>query len=464
MRIRKYDVDFGRRELLQKVGYGISAAGVLAPLWPLIARGADVSRAYPDELLSIELYTKGRIKPGDVIDANNVEYVKELIDPVCYRQITEVGRKLHVVAPTLDATRLFPHDYLEATLRNRGRARFNDDRNVVTDKGESWIGGLPFAEPKDGLEAVYNLALNWGRHDYSQYAIRDWDIKPDGSIGYQYDFVWVEMNATARTDGKAFAGRNDILRYQSIFFTRPNDASGTSFLNTWYYDQRKFPDLQGYLPAFKRVRQFPTNQRFEPLVPGLSMFLSDAWATGDPTLTWGNHKIVERRPFLGAIGGANYYGNRHPNWEYPTHGGPKGLTFFETHVEMCPEVLVIEAEPVGYPRSPYSKRRIYIDARNCMFLTSLQFDRRGEVWKQFEAAFGPFDNGRDVVKEPNGHTLWSWNKVMSYDIQTHRVTRFSQVKQIEGGYRNVYSGPGTDEQALFNKFLTIQAMQRLGSA
>ena len=53
MHIRKFGVDYGRRALLQKAATG-AAAGVLAPLWPMIARSADdVSKAYPDDLLHI---------------------------------------------------------------------------------------------------------------------------------------------------------------------------------------------------------------------------------------------------------------------------------------------------------------------------------------------------------------------------------------------------------------------------
>ncbi len=47
MHIRKYDFNYGRRELLAK-GSMMAGAGLLSPLWPLIAKGADISKAYPD--------------------------------------------------------------------------------------------------------------------------------------------------------------------------------------------------------------------------------------------------------------------------------------------------------------------------------------------------------------------------------------------------------------------------------
>lgn len=463
MWIKKYDFNYGRRSFMEKTLKGAAAAGVLTPLWPLIGNAADISKAYPEELLHIEAYTKGKMKPGDVITANNVDAVKDLLDPIAYQQVKTMGRRINIIESTKDVTKLFPYEYLEATLKNKGKARLDKDGNVVTENGEPWIGGIPFPEPKNGLEAIANLTLSWGRHDYSQYAVRDWDIAPDGSIAYQYDFVWAELNTTARTDGTVWRGKKDLLRYQSVWFTSPQDTAGTSYLNTWYYDQRKFPDLSGYLPAFKRVRQFPTNQRFEPLVPGITLFLSDAWAAGDPMLTWGNYKIIGRQPMLAYIGGRNFmggYGGVMDNYERPVHGGPKNQTFFDTWAELVPECIVLEAEPVGYPRAPVSKKRVWIDVRNGMYVAYLLFDRRGEIWKSFEPAYAQYSNDKLTIKDGK-HPAWSWVFVHSHDIQANRLSRFVQAKEVKGGYKSTYDTGGED---VYNKYLTIQAIQRLGSA
>ncbi len=461
MHIKKYDFNYGRRALLEKTLKGVAGAGVLAPLWPLIANGADTSKAYPDELTSIEMYTKGKVKVGDVITAANVDAVKDLLDPIAYNQVKTMGRKITIVKPTTDASKLFQSGYLDATLRNKGKAKFDANGNIVTaDTGKPWIGGNPFPDAKTGNEAIANLTLSWGRHDFSIYAIRDWDIAPTGETAYQYDFVWAEYNATGRTGkgGPYLPGKEDILRFQSVWFTSPQDTAGTSFLNTWYYDQRKFPDLIGYLPAFRRVRTFPANQRFEPLVSGVTIFLSDAWAAGDPMLTWGNYKIIERKPHLGAIS-ANWYGGRNANWERPVHGGPKGQTFFDTNMELIPEVIVLEAEPVGYPRAPVGKKRVYIDVRNQMFVAYITFDRRGEMWKSFEPGFCQYIDGNTVQKDSAGNPIWSWTHVMTHDIQSNRMSRFVQAREVTGGYKSAYDDGGQD---VYSKYLTSQAIQRLG--
>jgi len=86
MHLKKYDHDYSRRYFLEQLSRGVIGAGVLAPLWPLIGHSAEIDKAYPEELLSIEAYTKGAVKPGDVITADNVEVVKDLLDPITYGQ------------------------------------------------------------------------------------------------------------------------------------------------------------------------------------------------------------------------------------------------------------------------------------------------------------------------------------------------------------------------------------------
>ena len=459
MHIRKFDHDYSRRAFLAKAGT-MAGAGILAPLWPTIAHSADISKVYPDEVMSVDAYTKGKVKTGDYITAANVEFVKDLLAPILYKQIKEMGRRIKIVPTTRDVTKLFPADYLEATLRNNGKAKFDKDSNIVNGAdGKPWIGGNPFPDAKTGIEAMANLTMSWGRANNCVYAIKDYDIGPDGKVSYQYDFGWFEENAVSRlgSGGPYKAGHEDKLRYQMVLFTGPSDVRGTAYLSTWYNDQRKFPDLVGYVPAFKRVRKFPTNQRFEPLVAGISFYLSDAWASGDPLLTWGNFKFVERRPMLGAQS-QNWWGDS-PNWEAPVQGGPLGQTFFDTNYEMCPECLVIDSEPIGFPRAPVGKKRVWIDTRNMEFIASHTYDRRGELFKSFEPVFSQYEKGnlRDLDHTGKNST-WSWTGVLCHDVQSNRMSRFQQNKECTGGLKSARNVEG-----MYEKFLTEQAISRLGA-
>ena len=87
MHIKKYDFNYGRRQLMKNVAAG-AGAGVLMPLSKAFANEMDVGKAYPDELMSIEAATKGKIKVGDILTSANVEHVKHLLDPIVERHFT----------------------------------------------------------------------------------------------------------------------------------------------------------------------------------------------------------------------------------------------------------------------------------------------------------------------------------------------------------------------------------------
>jgi hypothetical protein len=451
---------------MQNVAKG-AGAGVLAPLWPEIGNSASNAKAYPEELLHIEAYTKGKIKPGDVLTESNVDVVKDLLDPIAYKQVKEMGRRIIIGESTNDVSTLYTHKYLDATLRNNGRAKLDGDGNLWTDgiPGKTWIGGLPFLDAKTGLEACVNISQAWGRHDYAHYPIPMWCIGPSGDIEYQYDLIWFELQVAGRNDNTVFNSQQDKLRLNTALISGPQDVAGSSFLSVWYYDQRKFPDLYGYLPAFKRVRQFPTNQRFEPLVPGLSFFLSDAWGAGDPALTWGNYKIVERKPILAAVSGKyNWTGGKDPNYMVPFHGGPKGKTFMEKTFELVPEAIVWDSEPTGYPRAPVGRRRTWSDARSGMMLTQVTYDRRGELWKQIEFNHGQWKNDKMTYVLPGEkYPDWSWIGANFHDIQDNRMTWMRHCKTCPGGWEDTRFDGGND-LAMYNKYLTNSAISRMGSA
>ena len=458
MRIRKYDPDYSRRHFLGQLAKGVAGAGVLMPLWQALAETGEATKAYPDELLSIEGYTKGKIKTGDEINASNVELVKDLLEPIKYQQVAKMGRRLKIGKTTTELMRLSPWDYLEATLRNQGQAQFDARGNVVTRDGKPWIGGNPFPKPQSAIELFAGLTLSWGRHDASFYAIKEYDLAVDGQVRFTYEAGWAELSPVARVrvDPKPYwPGHENQLRYQSIFFQTPDSARGTSFLNIWAYDQSTFPDLYGYIPAFKRIRQFPTDQRFEPLIPGSTLYLSDAWAAGDPLYTWGNYRIVSRGPMLAGVSGG--WNPDHPNWEHKTHGGPKGNTFWDTEVELVPEAIVVDAEPVKFPRAPVSKKRVWFDARTGLPIAMVSYDRRGEPYRSFDGAYALYE--RDGKSFMDGkHPYWSWGHVHCFDSQTGRMTRLQQVRSISGGHSTRVNDPG-----LYEQYLTTSALMRLGS-
>lgn len=226
MRIKKYTPEFTRRRFLDVTARGFLGAGVLAPVWSVLAENGDFADAYPDELLSIEEFTKGALKTGDEINKDNVHLVKDLLDPIRYTQVEQLGRRMTLVKTTTDISRLSPVTYIEATLRHQGMAKFDDKGNVVVDDGQPWVGGNPFPNPQNGVEMFAGITLTWGRHDVSFYPVKTYELDPQGKVAYRYELAWCEFAPTGRItlDPKpVWPGHEDKLRYQSVFFTEPQD-------------------------------------------------------------------------------------------------------------------------------------------------------------------------------------------------------------------------------------------------
>ncbi|MGE0485991.1 MAG: DUF1329 domain-containing protein [Gammaproteobacteria bacterium] len=460
MHVRRYDFDYSRRHFLERTARGLGGAGVLTTLWPELCRAGDASRAYPDELLDIEQFTNGRVKVGDVIDADNAILVQDLIDPILYQEVLQDRRKFFIQPSEQNLETLYPPYFLDATLRNQGQATFDEVGNVYTRDGQPWIGGLAFPDAQDGRECIANITLSWGRHDRGMYAIPARTINPDGVQRYEYDWIWAEQQCTGLVHpdapGPYLPGHEDKTRMQVIWFTYTLDVKGHAFLSYWDYDQRKTPALWGYLPNLKRVRRFPANQRFEAYMPGMNLYLSDAWASGDPMLTWGNFKIIHRGPYLGST---HYqWLPDEPNWQPPLIGGNLGESYFYVGKSLIPEVIVVEAEPTGYPQAPVSKRRLFLDARNMGVVQAVTYDRNGEVWKGMEGGGGQRKTASAEMLVADGRPEWSWCWAISHDVQKNDVTRFHHGQTCRGNWSSALD-PDID---LVNEYMTQQALRRLG--
>ena len=461
MYIRRFDFDYARRQLLARSAVGVGSAGVLRALWPEMCKAGDIARAYPEELTNIEAFTRGRVKVGDVIDQNSIDLVQDLVDPILYQEVKQDGRKFFIQDTPTTIETLFPPYFLDATLRNQGQAVFDAVGNIYTREGKPWIGGLPFPDPQTGDQAIANLTLSWGRHDKAIYCFPAQVTGADGEHAYEYDFVWAEQQCTGLVHpdahGPYLLGQEDKTRLQCIWFTYTLDVKGSAFLSIWHYDQRQIPELFGYLPSLQRVRRFPANQRFEPYMPGLNLYLSDAWAAGDPMLTWGNYRIIHRGPMLASS--HHQWRPENDNWTHPLCGGKRDKSYWYVGKSLVPEVLVFECEPVSYPNAPVSKRRVFVDVRNMSVLQAITYDRREEMWKGFETGAGQRLQGEHAILTKDGRPEWSFNWLISHDLQSNRVTRVLQGEKCRGPWHTALD-PAQD---LMHDFMTEQALRRLGS-
>ena len=186
MHTAKYDKGFTRRHFMESAGKSAMSAGMLAPLWDVISRDGDISKAYPEEAMSIEAITDGKVKVGGKIDASNIDAVRDLVDPGVYIQVAQQGRTIDVVPTETDIYKLNPKHYIDATMKNRGKGGLDSKGNVVvkgTDK--PWIGGNPFPDAANAHEVLAGHTISWGRHDSLLFPVKEWDKNPQGKTLYQ---------------------------------------------------------------------------------------------------------------------------------------------------------------------------------------------------------------------------------------------------------------------------------------
>ncbi|NQV22116.1 MAG: hypothetical protein HQ511_11930, partial [Rhodospirillales bacterium] len=106
-------------------------------------------------------------------------------------------------------------------------------------------------------------------------------------------------------------------------------------------------------------------------------------------------------------------------------------------------------------------------------ITMVSFDRRGEVWKQWEAGFDTYvkrgighdkstgykwtmgDCGATSRKED---TMWAWNYVHSHDLQSDYISLLQHVPEIAGGYKLRLNDP-----SLYENYCTMSAIRRMGT-
>ena len=458
MHTLKYGKQYTRRHFLEAAGKKLAGAGMLAPLWDVIARDGNVRKAYPDEALSIEHYSNGAIKPDGVLDASNVQAVKHMLDPVCYFEIAQQGRVFTIKEPETDVMRLAPPPYLEATLRNKGKAQLDAKGNVVAPGGGPWIGGHPFPEGDDAYKIAVGHALNWSRNDVTLFTNYEWDLDSNDNQLYHYHSLFVEYLTVGRKllEPKPYLpGHEGKLRYSTFLLTAPQEFKGTSAMNIWYYDQSKLPEFYGFLPDFKRVRRFTTSQRFEPSVPASNYYPTDSYLMGDPVLLWGNYKIVGKMPFLGGAGGS--WAGHKDNWLLDRHGGISGKRFLNGCLELIPEVIVVDMEPIGFPEAPYGKRRVWFDARNMYPLNMVAYDRDGQIIKNLMNLLSSYQMPDGTQWPPKGDPYWSWTQLSIHNMKTDSISLLQHVHEIDGGFKVRVNDP-----AIYDQFCTIPAVRRLG--
>jgi len=399
-----------RRDFLKKTGAFVGA-GLLQPVLSLIDAGKTVEAAYPEEVLSIEKYTKGKIKPGMVISKDNVELIKD-IAPEGLMVELQRGGQIKIGETTLKPEATQPKFWIAATLRNKDQAVLDKNGQLWHKSGGPWIGGAPFPEPRSALEAMWDYKFSPRRYDNLIVVSTVTHIDTSGTVVRRDEALFMQIQSVGRLvlDPKPVNSKyKDELHRNLLSINKPFDSYGLGVLSTVFYDGSKLPETDLYIPTLRRTRRVPSTQRFEPATPYNVAYTTDFDIQADPVLTW-SWTLASRKPMLGPSPsnlGTRAKGATREDFVFP----PFPDKFPRSTWELRPEMLLLDGIP-HLPGANYSKKRVYFDPIYLITEQADIWDQAGKLWKYLLFIWG--DTG---VSDNAGGTAPDLTGIIFADLQ-----------------------------------------------
>ncbi len=309
-------------------------------------------------------------KPLFRIDQSNVHKYKDRLSP---GQVARVKRNKNFymnVYPTHRNMQVSDAFY-EATEKSRKTAHL-DDKNLL----QGFQGGVPFPNPKNGIEAMVNIKRPYNADDSYAFDCRR-VVSPRGRVKKSIRRTNVLTLDERRLKSKM--DNPDKVAYKMVsFYTYPADEAGTAYLTYSYQDDNRLEDTWLYLPTLRRVRRAPS------LVGGGQM---EGESTMDdlgfefrgPVNDW-NWKLLGKKEVYIPV-------NNYDMWQIGTPDSEECLPGDINPTNLRYElrrVWVVEGTPRKGLNHPYGKRVGYYDEDTWGPAVADRYDKRGNLWRVLE--------------------------------------------------------------------------------
>lgn len=301
------------------------------------------------------------------VTKSNVDKHKDKMPEGLSKMIKEWDYSINIYDTVHDFS--FPKDYLEATEKYKGTVRV-DKRGGL----ENYVAGLPFPDPKTGIELMYNYEYKYAGDDF--YYIGDaFIISATGrerKLGLNY--TRLSHQGRLRLDPKPVIPNPSKVELKEISgFTYPEDIAGMALLTVRYQDPSKGDDGWMYIPTIRRVRRISVAQRGDAS-GGMDFTWDDyrGFSGKVPDYTW---KLVGKKEMLVPFHAPTYSPRTKGKVNDPDD------CRYELRTVWIVDGVNKEKDYV------YSKRRMYIDAISYDMLAVDLWDRRGTLWKYIELGY-----------------------------------------------------------------------------
>ena len=326
---------------------------------------------------SIEEISGGKLKVGDMITKETVEYIKDYMPPTYYLDTLD-GAEWEITAYT-PGEELMPQAMIKATKENLGKAVISPSGTVTMADGSAWIGGFPAPEAETGVEVMVNRQFR-SADGQAGLAKAHW-VNSSGEIYKNHVSGLRIMAMTGRVNmdpRPAFPGFEDQLYRLVFYYEEPYDLKGTQLLSIIYVDQDKYPDTWLYSPQQRRILRISSGQR-DDSVDGSLVRTGDLETFSDPLGLW-SFDIVERKfLFTGIVGPTQAGGFRPLDQDPDFTEGTKSKYVSGARLELRDTFIVEAAPKIDYR---YSKKLIYADAATYWTTLGEFFDKEGKLLEQ----------------------------------------------------------------------------------
>jgi hypothetical protein len=211
-----------------------------------------------------------KIKPGVVIDKDNYEKYLPELEKYLYQGAfirTVNGLKKGWITVPIVERKDYP-DFKakeDATIKYASRCKIGPD-NALT----GWVAGLPFPDPKKGVELAWNIFTCSGAPDdvsfESPFLLFDKNEKLERTFYWKLISRQWMGRLTIPPIPEVKGNNGKIKRKVAFVILKPFDVKGFSMLRITYMDINKDDDVYSYVPAIRRIRRLTGSDVTDPLL------------------------------------------------------------------------------------------------------------------------------------------------------------------------------------------------------
>lgn len=305
------------------------------------------------------------------IDHTNVDKYRDRLAPGQYQRVKQNKKFFMNIYPTR-RNHIYPEVFYKKTEQNLKTCRVDKDGNLV-----GFNGGVPFPNPKSGVEAIWNVKKNWMGDSTIGKDITLRYVSPSGKVTKMVNTTKVLTYDKTRLTGP-IPNPEGIRQKMYVEYSYPADSAGFKILIIQYLDDRRNDDTWLYFPALRRVRRAASSDKGGGR--GGESTLDEQGNGFRGVIGDWNWKLIGKKEIYVPM---NCYEMFRIGAEDEDECWARDINPTRIRYELR-RMWVIEGTLKEGREHDYSKRVEYCDEDSWYFVRGDRYDMRGNLWRTIE--------------------------------------------------------------------------------